>query len=125
MVPPEVDPKKIIKKGKYSQESFFVTATSASGQLPDSTLNTPVVISSNPSLPSAEVSKNLDFQNFPIEYSSFETNLKEEIFEIISFPDIVKHFSLESLEEFPTSGFATSPPVKIYASKEVENLSPL
>jgi hypothetical protein len=125
LVPPEADPEKIIKKGKASQESFFVVATSASGQLPDSTLNTPVVISSNPSLPSAEVSKNLDFQKFPIEYSSFETDLKEERFEIISSPDIVKWFSLESLEDFPTLGFATPPPVKISAAKEEETSSPL
>jgi hypothetical protein len=62
LVPPEADPEKIIKKGKSSQESFSAAASSASGQLPDSTLYTPVLTSSNPSLPSAEVSKNLDFQ---------------------------------------------------------------
>jgi hypothetical protein len=31
LVPPEADPKKIIKKGKASHESFSVVATSASG----------------------------------------------------------------------------------------------
>jgi hypothetical protein len=70
LVPPEANPENIIKKGKDSQESFSVSSTSASGQFHDSTLNTPVFISSNPSLPSTEVSKNLDFQKFPIEYSS-------------------------------------------------------
>jgi hypothetical protein len=62
LVPPEADPEKIIKKGKASQEFFSTAATSASGQLPDSTLNTPVFLSSNLPLPSAEVSKNLDFE---------------------------------------------------------------
>jgi hypothetical protein len=67
----EADPEKLMKKGKYSQESFFAAASGAFGQLPDSILNTPVVISSIPPLPSTKVSNNLDFQNFPVEYSSF------------------------------------------------------
>jgi hypothetical protein len=92
--------------------------------LHDSILNTPVVISSIPPLPSAEVSKNLDFENFPIEYSSFDPELKEENFEILASPNIVKWFRLESLEDFPTLGFAT-PPIKIYVSKEEETSSPL
>jgi hypothetical protein len=40
LVPFEADPEKMIKKGKSSQKCFFATATSASGQLPDSTLDT-------------------------------------------------------------------------------------
>jgi hypothetical protein len=65
LVPPKADPEKIINKGKASQESFFVAAISASGQLPDSILNTRVVISSNPSFPSAEVSKNIVKKLYP------------------------------------------------------------
>jgi hypothetical protein len=64
LVPPEADPEKIIKKGKASQKSFSAAATSASGQLPDSTLDTPVVLSSKLPLPSAEVSKNLILKSF-------------------------------------------------------------
>jgi hypothetical protein len=45
--------------------------------LPNSIINTPVVILSIPPLPSAEVSRNLDFENFPVEYSSFDPELKE------------------------------------------------
>jgi len=74
---PEDDPEKIIKKGKYSQESFYTVVSSTFGQLPDPLLNTPIVISSIPLLPSSKVSKNLDFENFPIEYSSFDPELKE------------------------------------------------
>jgi hypothetical protein len=74
---PEDDPEKIIKKGKDSQESFYAIVSCTFGQLPDPFLNTPVVISSIPPLPSAKVSKNLDFENFPIEYSSFDLELKE------------------------------------------------
>jgi hypothetical protein len=57
--------------------SFFsVAAPGTSSQFPNSILKTLVVISSNPPLPSAKISKNLDFENFPIEYS-FDHNLKE------------------------------------------------
>jgi hypothetical protein len=76
---PEADPKKIIKKGKTCQESFSVVLSGTSRQFLDSTLNTPVVISSIPPLPSTEVSNNLDFENFLVEYSSFDPELKEEI----------------------------------------------
>jgi hypothetical protein len=93
--------------------------------LPDSTLDTPVVISSKLSLPSAEVSKKLDFEEFPVEYSSFETDLKEESIDIFSSPDIEKCFSLDSFEDFPTLGFATPLSVKNFAAKEVETSSPL
>jgi hypothetical protein len=67
LVPPEVDLENIVKKGKASQKHFSVATTSASGQLPDSTLDTPAVLSSKLPLSSAEVSKKLDFEEFPIE----------------------------------------------------------
>jgi hypothetical protein len=74
---PEANPKKLIKKGKASQESFSAFVLGTSSQLHDSILNTPIVISSIPPSPFVEVSKNLDFENFPVEYSSFEPELKE------------------------------------------------
>jgi hypothetical protein len=117
LVPPEAGPENIIKRGKASQESFSIVVTGTSGQFLDSSLNTPVVISINLPLPSTEVSKNLDFENFPVEYSSYDPELKEENFEILASPDIVKWFRLESLEYFPTLEFATPPPIKIFATK--------
>jgi hypothetical protein len=42
-----------------------------------------------------------------VEYSSFETELKEESIDIFSSPDIEKCFSLDSFEDFPTLGFST------------------
>jgi hypothetical protein len=70
-------------------------------------------------LSSTKVSKNIDFEEFSIEYSSFETELKEENMFIFSSPDIEKCFSLDSLEYFPTLGFATPLSVKNFAAKEV------
>jgi hypothetical protein len=51
--------------------------------------------------------------------------LKEENFEILASPDIVKWYRLESLEYFPTLGFATPPPIKFSVAKEEETSSPL
>jgi hypothetical protein len=76
-------------------------------------------LSSKLPLSSAEVSKNLDFEEFPVEYSSFETELKEENTDIFYSPDIEKFFSLDSFEYFPTLGFATPLSVKTFAAKEV------
>jgi hypothetical protein len=76
----ELDLENIIKKGKASQEGFSNTVPGTSGHLHDSTFKTPIAISNSPLLPSVEVSKSLDFEKFPIEYSSFSPKLKEENF---------------------------------------------
>jgi hypothetical protein len=117
LVPPEADPEKIIKKGKASQKHFFVVATTAFGQLPDSTLDTPTFLSSKIPLYFVEVSKKLNFEEFPVEYFSFETELKDKNIDIFSSPDIEKCFSLDSFEDFPTLGFATPLSVKNFATK--------
>jgi hypothetical protein len=64
---PEANPKNIIKKGKSSQEGFSAVALGSSSHILDSTFNTPITISSSPLLPSAEISRILDFENFPVE----------------------------------------------------------
>jgi hypothetical protein len=69
LVPSEANPAKLIKKGKASLKKIFDVVTSASSQLSDSSHHTPVVLSSKISLPSAEVSKKLDSEEFPFEYS--------------------------------------------------------
>jgi hypothetical protein len=122
---PEDDLKKIIKKGKSSQEIASTVVSGTSGHLLDFILNTPVVVSSIPHLPSAEVYKNLGFESFPDEYSTFKPELKEENFEILASHDIVKWFRLESLEYFPTLGFSTPPPIKMSVTKEEETSPPL
>jgi hypothetical protein len=124
LVPPEADPEKIIKKGKASKIGFSAATTSASGQLPDSTLDTPIVLSNNLPLSSTEVSKKIYFEEFLVEYSTFETEVKKENIDIFSFPDIEKSFSLDSFEYFPTLGFATPLSVKTFVSKEVGTSSP-
>jgi hypothetical protein len=92
--------------------------------LPSSTLDTPIVLSSKLPLSYTEVSKRLDFGEFPVENSSFETELKEENIDIFSSPDIEKCFSLDSFEDFPTLGFSTPLSIKTFSSKEVGTSSP-
>jgi hypothetical protein len=101
---PEADPEKIIKKGKASQEEFLATITGTSGHLHNSTFKTPVAISDPPLLPSSKVYRSLDFENFPVEYSSFSPKLKEENFDTLASLDVVSWFRLESLEDFSYFG---------------------
>jgi hypothetical protein len=115
---PEADPKNILKKGKASQEGFSSPIPGTYGHSYDSTFKTPVAISNLPILPSTEVSISLDFEIFPVEYSSFSPQVKEESFETLFSPDIVKWFRLESLEYFPTLGFPTPPPIKVTEIKK-------
>jgi hypothetical protein len=67
----------------------------------------------------------LDFEEFLVEYSSFETELKEENIEIFSSPDIEKCFSLDSFEYLPTSTFSTPLSVKTFSTKEVGTQPPI
>jgi hypothetical protein len=62
---------KIIKKGKDSQEGFSTIISGTTGNFSDSTLKTPVVVSSSPLLPFVETTKKLNLGDFPAEYSSF------------------------------------------------------
>jgi hypothetical protein len=125
METPEVDPKKIINKLKDSQKGYSTILPGTPGVLHDSTFKTRVAISNSTLLPSVEVSKSLDFENFPIEYSSFRTKLKEEIFETLSSPDVVSWFRLENLEDFLTLGLPTPPSNKVVVTKEEETYFPL
>jgi hypothetical protein len=51
--------------------------------------------------------------------------LKEENFYVLASPEVVSWFRLESLEDFPTLGFPTPPPIKIYFTKEEKISFPL
>jgi hypothetical protein len=115
---PEADPEKIIKKGKSSQEGFLTVVPGTTGHFPDSTFKTLVAISSTPLLPYVEISRNLNLEDFPVEYSSFSPKLKEESFEVISSLDVVSWFRLESLVDFPTLGSPSPPSLKIVVTKE-------
>jgi len=76
METPKVESENIIKNRKSCQEGFSDVVPGTSGNLHDSTIKTLVFISNSPLLPSAEVYRSLDFEFFPVEYSSFNPKLK-------------------------------------------------
>jgi hypothetical protein len=122
---PEVDPEKIIKKGKTSQEGISSVVPGDSGNLHDPSFKTLVDVSNYSFLPSIGVSRSLDFETFPVEFSPLSPHLEEESFETPISPDIVKWFRPRSLEDCPTFGFSTPPPIKVVVTKEGETSFPL
>jgi hypothetical protein len=107
----EFDPKKFIKKGKTSQEGLSVVVPSDFGNLHNSSFKTPVDIFNSPFIPSAGVSKSLDFEIFHVEHPPSTLHLEGESFQPHVSPDIVKWFRPGSLEYFPTLGFPTPSPI--------------
>jgi hypothetical protein len=73
----KANPRNIIKKGKCYQEGFSAIVSGTTGNFPNSTLKTPVAVSSAPLLPFVETPKKLNLGDFPVEYSSFAPKLKE------------------------------------------------
>jgi ribonuclease HI len=122
---PEADPENIIKKGKTSQEGISTVVPGDSGNLHDSSFKTPVAASNSPFIPSVGVSRSLDFEIFPVELPPSSLHLEGESFDTPVSPDIVKWFRPRSLEDFPTLGFPTPPPIKVVVSKEGETYFPL
>jgi hypothetical protein len=53
----------------------------------------------------------------PVESPPSGLHLEGESFETPVFPNIVKWFRPRSLEDFPTLGFPTPPPIKVVVSK--------
>jgi hypothetical protein len=128
LVAPEADPEKIIKKGKASQGASSSIFSGTVGNLPDSTFQTPVVVSSISKLPTVEASVNLKLGEFPVEYSSFSPQLKEESlenFDVLASPEVVNWFRLESLEDFPLLGSPSPHSFKFVVTKEEGTSVPL
>jgi len=115
---PEANPEKIIKKGKASQEGFLAAISGTIGNFPDSTFKTLVTTSSAPLLLFVETPRNLNLEYFPVEYSSFSPQLKEESFEVLTSPNVVSWFRLERLEDFTTLGSPSPPSLKLAVTKE-------
>jgi hypothetical protein len=105
LVAPESDPENIIKKGKASQGASSSIFSGTAGNLPDSIFQTPIAVSRIYKLPTVEASEYFKIGEFPIEYSFFSPQLKEESlenFDFLSSPEIVNWFRLESYRNFPS-----------------------
>jgi hypothetical protein len=91
------------------------------GDLPESIFHTPVVFSHVSHLPITETPKKSELGDFPVEYSTFSPNLKEEnleSFDFLTSPKIVKWFRLESLEYSPLLGSPYPHSFKFHVTKE-------
>jgi hypothetical protein len=108
---PKVDPEKIIRKGKAPQEgpSAIIPCDFSNFHNP---LETPVSASHSPIIPSIGVSINLNFGSFSTIFSPPSINLEGEIFDTPLSPKFVQWFKPRNLEDFPTLGFTTPPPIK-------------
>jgi hypothetical protein len=118
---PKPDPEKSIKKGKYLQRDSSSKFSSISGDLPNSVFHTPVVFSHVSHLLIIETLKKLELGDFPIEYSTFSLDLKEEnleSFDFLASPEILKWFRIESLEYFPLLGSPSPHSFKFPVTKE-------
>jgi hypothetical protein len=107
-------------KGKTSQEGISAVIPGDSGNLHDSYFKTPVVVSNSPFVPFVGVSRSLYFEIFHVELPPTSLYLEGQKFETLVSPDIVNFFRPRSLEDFPTLGFPTPPPIKVVVSKEGE-----
>jgi hypothetical protein len=118
---PEPDPEKNIRKEKDLQGDSSSKFSIFSGDLPDSVFHTSVVFSHVSHLPIIETPVNSELGDFPVEYTTFLPDLKEEnleSFDILASPKIVKWFRLESLEDFPLLGSPTPHSFKFPINKE-------
>jgi hypothetical protein len=121
---PEADPEKIIRKGKTSQEGTSTVVPGDSGNLHNPSLKTPVVASNSPIIPSVGVSRILNFGSFPVDFSPPSLGLEGEIFDTPVSPEVVQWFRPRTLEDFPTPGFTTPPPIRVVAFTEGETFVP-
>jgi hypothetical protein len=117
LVTPEVNPKRIIRKGKTPREGISTTVLGDSDNLHDFFFKTPIAASSSPIIPSVGVSRSLNFGSVPVEFSPSRPHL-EEIFDTPVSPEIVRWFRPRSSEIFPTLGLLTPPPVIVVVFKE-------
>jgi hypothetical protein len=125
---PEPDPEKILKKGKVLQGASSSKSSGTSGNLPDSAFHTPVVVSHISHFPIVETPVKSKLGDFPVEYSSFSPELKEESlenFDVLASPEVVNWFRLESLEYFPLLGSPSPHSFKFVVTKEEGTSVPL
>ena len=108
---PEVDPEKIIKKGKAHREGASTIEPCISDNFPSPSLEAPFFASHFPVIPSAGVSRTLNFRSVPVEFSPPSLGLEGEILVTPLSPEVVPWFILSTSENFPTMGFTTPPPI--------------
>ena len=110
---PVADPEVIFKKGKASEGE---TSTAEPGNLPSPYVGTPFSSSQLPSRPFSEVSRFLNFESVPAEFSPLGLGLEGEILVTPLSLEFVPRRRPRITEDFPTPSFTTPPLVTIVAT---------
>jgi hypothetical protein len=93
LVAPEPDPEKILKKGKVLQGASSSKCSSTYGDLPEYYFHTPIFVTYVSHFSIAETPIKSKLGDFPVEYSTFSPELKEESlenFDFLTSAEIVK-----------------------------------
>jgi hypothetical protein len=119
-VTPEVDLERIIIKGKAHREGASTVEQSISDNYPSPSLETPFTTSHFPFIPSAEVSRTLNFGSVPVEFPPPILRLEGEILVTPLSPEAIPWPNSRTTEYFPTPSFTTPPLITISATVERE-----
>jgi len=110
---PEVDPEKIIRKGKTAQKDTSTVIPSYSDNLHNPSLQSPITIFDSSFIQIVGVSIFLNFGSFPLDFSPPSIGLEGERFDTHVSPRVVKWFKPRNLEYFPTLDFTNPPPIRV------------
>jgi hypothetical protein len=110
---PEADPKKLIRKGNSLREGVSTVELGISDNFPSPSVETPLSTSHFPIIPSAGVSRNLNFGSVPVEFSPPGLGFEGEIFVTPISPDVVAWSRPRTSEDFPTPGFTIPSPITV------------
>jgi hypothetical protein len=121
---PEVDPKKIIRKGKALHDGTSTTELGISDDFHYPPVRTPMFVFPSTVIPSVGVPRTLNFGSVPIEFSPPGLGLEGERLVTPLSPKIILWFRPSALEYFPTPGFTTPPPFRVTSFVERETFVP-
>jgi hypothetical protein len=117
---PEADPENIIRKGKAFGGGSSTTEPGISDNFPSPSVETPFFASHFPVIPSAGVSRTLNFGSVPVEFSPPGLGLEGEILVTPLSPEVVPWHRPKTTEDFPTPSFTTPPLIIVVATAEGE-----
>jgi hypothetical protein len=110
---PEVDPERIFRKGKPPREGIYAAKLGISDDFHCPPLENPISASHSPIRLSIGVTRSLKFGSVLVEFSPPGMDLEGEILFTPLSPKFVPWSRPQTLEDFPTPGFITPPPVGV------------
>jgi hypothetical protein len=115
---PEADPEKIVRNGKALREGNSTIEPGISDNFHCPSLETPILASHSPVIPSVGVSRTLNFGSVPVDFSTPGLGLEGETLVTPLSPEIVPWFRPNGSKYFPTPEFTTPHPVVATTDEE-------